>query len=161
MSSQTGGFCFSMRHNYMNTDWFCLTTFLMPRVRWVLQVKNTSGISPMWIIHHIFKESQSLISWHTLCISNPGEACYTYNPMFSYFKSERKFYPVKWAMRNSSPQNSHNSMLQIRGHWLHTPMQGFCKRMTHIEQCKGNNEGSGNHALWVSIKGSRKNKHYL
>lgn len=47
----------------------------MPRLRGFLRVKNTNGISPMWIIHHIFRESQFLISRHSLCISNPGEVC--------------------------------------------------------------------------------------
>lgn len=81
--------------------------------------EKPSGISPMWIIHHIFKESQSLISQHTLHISNPGEACYTYNPMFSYFKQENFILSNEQCVITAPhpPPNSHDSALHIGGHY--------------------------------------------
>lgn len=54
-------------------DGLCPTAFLCPDWGDFWQVKNTNGISPMWLIHHIFRESLSLISRHLLCISHPEE----------------------------------------------------------------------------------------
>lgn len=111
----------------------------------------------MWITHHIFRESLSLISRHILL--EIQEKCANCITQYLVVLPERKtlYCPLSNAEQRS--KSSHNSGLHIRGLLTHASMPGFIKCMAHLEWSKQNSKGSGYQVQGLlSAEESRDNK---
>lgn len=120
--SHPGRSCSSMRHNHMDTDWFCLTIFLCPD--WSDFYKLKTHKWNFSYVNHSPHFQRKPVSYFK------AQLTYKQSRRISdYFKSERRICPVQWAMS----YNSHNRGLQIRRH---------CNPSKHVsrrEHCQQSN----------------------